>query len=864
VSGFSVRRRFGAATVALAISVLGLAATPAAAAGTFNVKSFGATGNGSSNDSPAFDKAITAANSAGGGTVEVPAGTYKAGSTIHLKSNVTIQLDSGSTVVGTSSGYDKPESNPNDRYQDYGHSHFHNAMFYGDRLTDIGFTGSGTVDGGGHFIHGDPDPGQADKLLSLTRCNGLTLNGVTFKRGGHFAILTNGCTNITSDHLTISTASDRDGWNVINAQHVHITNINDAANDDALVFKSDWALGTTLNNGDVTVSNANLSAGCCNALMFGSETCGNFTGYDFQHIHITTAGKSGLGIVSMDGANISNVHYNDVTMAGTQSPIMLKIGTRKRCGDSPGIGSISDIHFANVTGSAAGAYSPTIWGQPGHQIHNVTFDNVNLRLPGGKGAQNPYTLPSDSGDYNPKSLGTRPAYGWFLHEANDIHFTNSSVRLDKADARPAVVANGAANVTFDHFTAQVGSGQPFDMGFKNVAGYCVSNSTNTSGGALRIDAPGSTKSCPTGPSDFSLSVNPSVAFVRPGGSTTATVTTRVTSGSALPVTLSASQPQSGVTLSFNPKTVTAGSSSTLTVTASSSAQPARDPFPVTITGTSGSTTHTTSFGVVVSSGDQLLSQGKPVKASSEGGSGYVATNAVDGSTATRWASVSHVDPQWIRVDLGSARSMSRVSLVWDVSCATAYRIETSNDDSTWTSVYSTTTGDGGTDDIAVNASARYVRMFGTVRCRDAGYSLQEFQVFGSPSSDSLLSQGQPVKASSDGGSGYVATNAVDGSAATRWASVSKVDPQWIRVDLGTTRSLSKVSLVWDLSCATSYRIETSNDDTTWTSVYSTITGDGGTDEVAVSGSGRYVRMFGTARCRSTYGYSLQEFQVFGH
>jgi hypothetical protein len=132
-----------------------------------------------------------------------------------------------------------------------------------------------------------------------------------------------------------------------------------------------------------------------------------------------------------------------------------------------------------------------------------------------------------------------------------------------------------------------------------------------------------------------------------------------------------------------------------------------------------------------SSGGTLLSQGRPVVASSEGGSGYVATNAVDGSTATRWASVSHIDPQWIRVDLGATKSISDVRLTWDVSCATTYRIETSTDDSTWTQVYSTTTGDGAVDDLPLTASGRYVRMFGSVRCRDAGYSLREFQVFGS-------------------------------------------------------------------------------------------------------------------------------------
>ena len=258
-------------------------------------------------------------------------------------------------------------------------------MIWGNSLTNIGFTGSGTIDGGGHFATGNPKSGQADKLISLTRCNGLTVSGITLQNGGHFAILTNDCNNITSDHLTISTAADRDGWNVISAQHVHITNLIDSSNDDALVFKSDWALGQTLPSGDVTVDNAKLSAGCCNALMFGSETCGNFTGYTFTDITITHAGKSGLGMVSMDGANISDVTYNGVTMSGTDSPIMEKIGTRKRCGGTPGVGSISDIHYENVTGTSAGAYSPTLWGQSSHEISNVTFDNVHLTLPGGHG-----------------------------------------------------------------------------------------------------------------------------------------------------------------------------------------------------------------------------------------------------------------------------------------------------------------------------------------------------------------------------------------------------------------------------------------------------------------------------------------------
>src|SRR4051794_1088796 len=129
----------------------------------------------------------------------------------------------------------------------------------------------------------------------------------------------------------------------------------------------------------------------------------------------------------------------------------------------------------------------------------------------------------------------------------------------------------------------------------------------------------------------------------------------------------------------------------------------------------------------------------------------------------------------------------------------------------------------------------------------------------------LLSQNKPVTASSEGGSGYAAKYAVDGSTSTRWASVRDADPQWIYVDLGATARLSEVKLVWDLSCATAYQVQTSGDHTSWTTVYSTTTGDGGTDDLTVPGSARYVRVYGTQRCRATssYGYSLQELQVYG-
>ena len=160
------------------------AAAPAPAAAEFNVRDYGAVGNGSTNDTAAINKAITAANTAGGGIVRFPSGTYESKNTIKMKSNVTLQLDAGSTISGNGADtYDPPESNQWDDYQDYGHSHFHNAMIYGDNLSNIGFTGSGVIDGDGALITGNPKSGEADKIISLTRCKNLTLSGITPARG---------------------------------------------------------------------------------------------------------------------------------------------------------------------------------------------------------------------------------------------------------------------------------------------------------------------------------------------------------------------------------------------------------------------------------------------------------------------------------------------------------------------------------------------------------------------------------------------------------------------------------------------------------------------------------------------------------
>jgi hypothetical protein len=259
----------------------------------------------------------------------------------------------------------------------------------------------------------------------------------------------------------------------------------------------------------------------------------------------------------------------------------------------------------------------------------------------------------------------------------------------------------------------------------------------------------------------------------------------------------------------------------------------------------------------------LLSQGKPATASSAESATFSATNAVDGNAGTRWSS-QFSDPQWLQVDLGSTATIDQVVLNWEGAYATAFQIQVSTDASTWTTVYSTTTGTGGTQTLSVTGTGRYVRMNGTARGTPYGYSLWEFGVYGAfggtsgcgPANAAL---GRPATASSAESTTFSAANAVDGNAGTRWSSLFG-DPQWLQVDLGSAVAVCQVVLTWEAAYATAFQIQVSTDASTWTTVHSTISGTGGTQTLSVTGTGRYVRMNGTARA-TPYGYSLWEFAV---
>ncbi|WP_405915243.1 discoidin domain-containing protein [Streptomyces sp. NBC_00728] len=263
--------------------------------------------------------------------------------------------------------------------------------------------------------------------------------------------------------------------------------------------------------------------------------------------------------------------------------------------------------------------------------------------------------------------------------------------------------------------------------------------------------------------------------------------------------------------------------------------------------------------------DLPLSQGKTATSSSDENGGTPAAYAVDGDTATRWSSAA-TDTQWLQVDLGASATITKVVLNWEAAYGSDYRIQTSPDGSTWTDVKTVTGGDGGTDSLDVSGQGRYVRMYGVHRATQYGYSLWEFQVFGTSGTTTPATcgtanaaQGKTATASTTENAASPASAAFDGDTTTRWSSTF-ADPQWVQVDLGATSDLCRIDLNWEAAYGKAFQIQASTDGQNWTTLKTVTDGTGGTASYDVSGQGRYVRIYGTTR-GTAYGYSLWEVAV---
>lgn len=490
---------------------------------TFNIKNYGAVGDGKNLASAAINKAIDAAFEAGGGTVFIPAGKYLSLS-IRLKSNICLYLDQGAILMAAVPSkelgwYDEPEPNfwgDSMRYQDFGHSHWHNSLIWGENLENISITGFGLINGTNILRGGgdrrrpmsgiEPDSinrkfvnmtGQANKAISLKNCHNVNIRDISIMKGGHFAILTTGVDNLTFDNLKIDT--NRDGIDIDCCNNVRVSNCSiNAPWDDGLCLKASYALGYVRHCQNITIVNCYLSGFDRGTLLdatfqkgndyfhapdkggvFGRIKLGTESNGDFKNITIANCvfeNSRGIALESVDGSNLEDIAITNITMRDViSSPIFMRLGSRMRGPKDAQIGHIRRVTISNIIAyKADSAYCSLISGLPGHDIEDIKLDNIRIWYNGGgTQKQNEMVVPEEEKAYpDPQMFGLLPAYGFYIRHARNMQLSNIEIHYLKEDHRPVFTLDDVKGFDILNLKAQKTKDTPFFM-LKNVEDFNV-------------------------------------------------------------------------------------------------------------------------------------------------------------------------------------------------------------------------------------------------------------------------------------------------------------------------------------------------------------------------------------------------------
>jgi hypothetical protein len=489
-----------------------ITAHAAAADAIFNVRSFGTTGDGKTVDTPTINKAIAEIAAKGGGTLIFPAGAYVC-FTIRLASNVSLYLSHGCTILaaespkpGETTGYNggvyDPAGPPQawEAYQDYGHNHWPNSLFYGEDLHDISILGPGLIHGkglsngtkgirsgtGGYVAE---QAGVGNKAIALKNCRNVLLRDFSILKGGHFALLATGVDNLTLDNLLIDT--DRDGFDIDCCRNVRVSNCTvNSPWDDAICPKSSYALGYARSTDNVTISNNYVTgyyelgsvidgtwkkfADDVHVPRNGRIKCGTESNGGFRNITITgnvIEGCKGISLETSDGAYLEDFAITGNTMRDiVDAPLFLRLNRRNRGpAETMRPGTLRRILISNlVSYNSFASTCSLISGIPENLIEDVKFSNCFFShkglphdaLTGWGDTSKPMPdwknlVVPEIEDAYPELLrfGPTPSNGFFIRHLKNLEMSHVEIAPQAADPRPAFWLEDVHRADFFAITA---------------------------------------------------------------------------------------------------------------------------------------------------------------------------------------------------------------------------------------------------------------------------------------------------------------------------------------------------------------------------------------------------------------------------
>ena len=450
----------------------------------YDVRDYGAKGDGLASDTAALQAAIDAAAARGGGLVIIPPGRYLSG-TLHLRSNVSLRLCGGAALIASTDNvdFDPYETPPPGslsptpvswtftgkfRHREaslYGSrmlretadnpdtTYAHYSLILGDHVSHVTIEGSGTIDGN-RIRRGGP------KLIALKNCRHVAVRGLTLRNAPSYNISLIGSEDVDLENLRIVNGY-ADGIDPDNSRFVRIAYCYIDTWDDAICAKASLALGRRLATEELVVTNCILRTSN-NGLKFGTESEGDLRNVTFSNCVVMRRSRgrapiAGVAIESVDGGRVDRVVVSNVLMRGVRTPIFLRLGNRGRGMIWKSPGAMRDITISNIVAIDA-ARPSSIDGLPGFPIRHVTLANIRVdEIGNGRLAGLAVPELADAYPYG-GMFGMLPGYSLYARHVEGLSINNWRSRWEMADPRPAAVFDDVGDLRIIGLNASVAHG----------------------------------------------------------------------------------------------------------------------------------------------------------------------------------------------------------------------------------------------------------------------------------------------------------------------------------------------------------------------------------------------------------------------
>jgi hypothetical protein len=460
---------FICSNVLLAKPDAGSASRPASG---FWITKYGAVGDGKTLCTEAINKAIDAAAQAGGGTVYVPAGTWLSG-TIFLKSNVTLHLEPGCTISGTTDIEQYPERIP--AIRSFTDNYTRRSLIYAEDQDNIAIEGAGTINGnGGQFprAHGLPVDYVRPFLIRMINCRDVRVEGIFMTNSAHWNQHYLACERVRIIGVRVHNFSNynNDGMDIDGCKDVVVSKCFFNAHDDTITLK-----GTSEHPCQNVLISDCVASSCASGIKMGTETVSGFkdititnctvrrVGRDTKSFASVGGGLTAIELIIVDGGHMEQISVSNIVTEGYRVPLGVRLGDRGRGFDtleggtpeaySPQIrrpvGSIKDISFSNITATEAGRNCGImLLGHPGHPLENISLSNITIRnAGGGKAELADRQVPERAHDYPQAAWwGDMPAYGLYARHVRGLTVSNVRLQTVEPDARHALVLDDVQDV----------------------------------------------------------------------------------------------------------------------------------------------------------------------------------------------------------------------------------------------------------------------------------------------------------------------------------------------------------------------------------------------------------------------------------